>query len=233
MRPVDIEVLAEVDSTQDEMKRRASAGRPLPEVLLARRQTKGRGRFDRTWLSGDQDSLTMSLAVREWINHPKPWLTGMAAALAAASVLHARVQWPNDVVIRKRKLAGVLVELLDIGDGDKIPVVGVGINLLQTEFDTAIAHRATSLFLERGVKLEPDTAGAEIAERIKEYGAWRTWSELQPIWELFDDTPGKEYTLHSGEKATAISVGAEGMLVCSVDGETRAVLAAEAILGRS
>ncbi len=57
------------------------------------------------------------------------------------------------------------------------------------------------------------------------------WSDLQPVWTLFDDTAGKHYRLISGEEAIAIGIGPEGELVCAVEGETTMVMAAEAILG--
>lgn len=228
-----IERVDEIDSTQDELKRRAANGESLPAILMARHQTKGRGRFDRTWESTESQSLTVSLALPEWQNHQAPWLPGMMTACAAAAAFSIRVQWPNDLTIQKRKTGGILVERITLADGSSQPIVGMGINLTITEFPESIAHRATSLLLGRGVTLNPDEALEKVLARLQPLALIKTWHELLPYWSLLDDTPGKIYTLPTGEEATALGLGSEGQLICSVDGEARSVVAAEALFGTS
>jgi BirA family biotin operon repressor/biotin-[acetyl-CoA-carboxylase] ligase len=200
-------------------------------VVFAHEQTAGKGRLGRTWLSKDGDSLTFTLIFRAYADHPKPYLVGMAAALAAAGVLHCQIRWPNDLVIGTLKVGGILTELLPDSQGRLVPVVGIGINLNQASFPPEIEASATSLSQSRGGHYEPQLIAHRIVERLAILPEPTSWSDLAPIWDLFDFTPGKKYKLPSGEEAIALGIGSEGQLLCSVDGESRAVLAAEALFG--
>lgn len=200
-------------------------------VIFAHEQTAGKGRMGRTWLSKEGDSLTFSLLFRAYADHPKPYLVGMAAALAAAGVLHCQLRWPNDLVFGPLKVGGILTELLPDAEGRLVPVVGIGINLNQTDFAPEIASFATSLSKARGGHYNPQLIAHRIVERFATLPEPTAWSALAPIWSLFDFTPGKHYKLPSGEEAIALGIGSEGQLLCSVDGESRAVLAAEALFG--
>ena len=134
---IAVEVLAAVDSTNSEMMRRIRQGQRAPLLLLAERQSAGRGRQGRTWLSHTdpdgqplaQASLTFSLGLAL----QRGDLSGLSLAvgLALAEALHPDIglKWPNDLVIDDLKVAGVLAEL-DLTDADApAVVVGIGINL--------------------------------------------------------------------------------------------------------
>lgn len=200
-------------------------------VVYAHEQSAGKGRLGRTWVSNEGDSLTFSLIFRSYANHPKPYLVGMAAAVAAAGVLHCQLRWPNDLVFGSLKVGGILTELLPDQHGRLVPVVGIGINLNQQEFPPEISTIATSLSLARGGHYEPQLIAHRIVERLAALPEPANWSDLAPIWSIFDFTPGKRYKLPSGEEAIALGIGSGGQLLCSVDGESRAVLAAEALFG--
>jgi BirA family transcriptional regulator, biotin operon repressor / biotin---[acetyl-CoA-carboxylase] ligase len=126
-----VEVLPALDSTNSELMRRAREGRLDPILLLAERQTAGRGRVGRTWHSDDMavgDTLTFSLglplALPQWSG------LSLAVGLALAHALHPQVQlkWPNDLWLQGRKLGGILIETASVGDV-RYAVVGVGLNL--------------------------------------------------------------------------------------------------------
>jgi BirA family transcriptional regulator, biotin operon repressor / biotin---[acetyl-CoA-carboxylase] ligase len=223
--------LEEVDSTQALAAELLARGE-APGVVLARHQTAGKGRFDRAWYSSAGESLTMSLVFLDYPEHPKPWLLGMSLAVAAAGVLHSRLRWPNDLVIQGKKVGGVLTELKPDMKGAMVPVVGLGINLNQTEFPLEVREVATSLALEREGNWQPREVALEILARLESLPEPSSWHDLQPIWRLFDDTPGKRYRLQSGEEAVALGIGPEGELLCAVEGESRTVMAADAILGQ-
>lgn len=225
--PNDVEVVESVESTQDEVKRRLALGQAVPACLLALDQTKGRGRFGREWNSAPGESLTMSVVLDVL---PKPWMSGFALALAAAGTFHCRLQWPNDLTIRRKKVGGILTEMVDSPLGPRT-VVGLGVNLSQAQFPPDLDPRATSLYLERGTKIEPAAAARAVLERLAGMEVPTGWTDLAPIWMLFDETPGKHYRLPTGETAVALGLGPEGELICSVEGETRTVMAAEALFG--
>jgi BirA family biotin operon repressor/biotin-[acetyl-CoA-carboxylase] ligase len=126
-----VEVLPQVDSTNSELMRRARAGRLEPVLLVAERQSAGRGRLGRQWQSDTGDSLTFSLGLPL---APADWSgLSLAVGATAAEALHAdiRLKWPNDLWVRERKLAGILIETAAPADGGarRYTIVGIGINL--------------------------------------------------------------------------------------------------------
>jgi len=129
-----VEVLPELDSTNSELMRRGRAGQTSPTLLVAERQTAGRGRLGRDWrtvggAAPGADSLTFSLG----LVLPAIDLSGLSLAVGVAVVdaLHPDLglKWPNDVWLAGRKLAGILIETTAVGD-QRWVVIGVGINLL-------------------------------------------------------------------------------------------------------
>jgi BirA family transcriptional regulator, biotin operon repressor / biotin---[acetyl-CoA-carboxylase] ligase len=133
----DLTVAAETGSTNEDLVAAARSGAAEGSVLVAERQTNGRGRLGRRWVSEPGAALTFSVLLRPsgvpavrrgWL----PLLTGVAvvAGVRAQTGVEASLKWPNDVLARTRagsagKLAGILAEQA----GDAI-VVGVGLNVL-------------------------------------------------------------------------------------------------------
>lgn len=219
-----------VESTQDVAKESLLTATPAG-VIFAHHQAAGRGRFKRTWESKFGDSLTMSMILDQYPDHKEPWLVGMSIAVAVAGVLHAQLQWPNDVILGGKKVAGILTEIHPNSKGEKIPIVGIGINLNQTEFPDSIAHRATSLKINTGKTYEAESLARQIVLAIENAPEPSSWDEIAPVWMIFDKTAGKQYQLPNGVISTAIGLGPNGQLICSVEGETTSVLAADAIFG--
>jgi BirA family biotin operon repressor/biotin-[acetyl-CoA-carboxylase] ligase len=219
----------EVSSTQDLAASAVKEGQG--GVFFANHQALGRGRFGREWISGSGDSLTFSMAFTAYADHPRAYLVGMSVAAAAAAVIHCELAWPNDLVVEGRKLGGVLTELIPDADGRRIPVVGVGINLNQKDFPAEIAQIATSLTLYNGGAYDPESVGHAIVERLARLPEPNSWSDLAPIWNLFDHTPGKRYRTVDGQEAVGLGIGTDGQLVCSVNGETTTIMAADAVFG--
>lgn len=222
--------LEETPSTQDVAS--AHLGENVG-VVFARHQTAGRGRFARAWHSNPDDSLTCSLVFHAYPDHPRAYLLGMGVAIAAAGALHLQLQWPNDLVVREKKVGGILTEFVKRPDGKRVAIVGLGINLNQTAFPDEIAHRATSLGLEFEHPFNARAVLQSILDRIAMLPEPESWTDLAPAWSLFDRTPGKKYQLHDGTTAIALGVGPEGQLMCSIDGESHQVLAADAIFGEN
>jgi BirA family biotin operon repressor/biotin-[acetyl-CoA-carboxylase] ligase len=144
--------LPEAESTQDEARRRAL--RCGPGVLVvAGSQTRGRGRLGRSWWSPPAGGLYLSLAVapsrprEEWAFLSA--LAGLALreAIRDASGVDCGIKWPNDLLARGRKLAGILAE----AGGEPWAVLGVGVNVGQAEadFPPELRGAATSIAIER------------------------------------------------------------------------------------
>jgi BirA family biotin operon repressor/biotin-[acetyl-CoA-carboxylase] ligase len=123
-----VEVLPEVDSSNSELMRRIRAGRTEPTLLVAERQSAGRGRMGRVWQGEPGSSLAMSLALplapRDWSG------LSLAVGVAVAEALHPalRLKWPNDLWWDERKLVGILIETAAAG-GQRHAIIGIGVNI--------------------------------------------------------------------------------------------------------
>ena len=162
----------------------ARAGKSY-DVFTADYQTAGRGRLDHKWLSPPGTNLMMSVVLSVAGLSPEqvatlPLVAGLAVTKALASLfpvpcsLFPSLKWPNDVLINGKKIAGILCER----HGDNV-IVGIGVNVGQTEFDKTIADRATSLeivdpaLVSRLPSSVLSVRDAILAELGKWYGIWR------------------------------------------------------------
>jgi len=142
-------------STSDLAAERARAGAAAGLVIAADAQTGGRGRLGRSWHSPAGENLYLSLLLRPARPAaeipPLTLLAGAAVARALAPLgVAPRLKWPNDVQLvdgddRRRKLAGVLTEMVSVGERVEHVVVGIGVNVNTTGFPAELADRATSL----------------------------------------------------------------------------------------
>lgn len=151
----DLRYLEEVDSTNAAAKRIAEASLDGHGIaIVADKQTAGRGRRGRTWNSPRGTGLFFSILLKPEINPDNASMLtlvmGMAAVKGIAEVtgLNPQIKWPNDVVLNRKKIVGILTEMSAQVDYVNHIVVGTGINVSQTEFPEEIAKTATSLKLE-------------------------------------------------------------------------------------
>ncbi len=142
-----------VDSTM-----RIAAELPIGHVVVSGEQTAGQGRHGRSWHSPPDAGLYCSIVLE-----PTPLLT-LALGLATAHVIPATcdLRWPNDVMIGGRKVAGILVHLLQ-GKA----VAGIGVNLNQTEFPPEL--EATSIRLATGHEVSRDSLLDALLASVKTY----------------------------------------------------------------
>lgn len=141
-------------STMDEARQVALAGAPEGTLVIAEEQTLGRGRLGRAWFS-PQGCLALSLVLRPSRRELSSLV--MVASLAVVqsieniTPLRAQIKWPNDVLIKGRKVAGILIESALRGDAVDYCLLGIGINVnLDTTSIPEIASFATSLSQELG-----------------------------------------------------------------------------------
>jgi BirA family biotin operon repressor/biotin-[acetyl-CoA-carboxylase] ligase len=153
----DVRVLEDADSTNQVVLDEAAAGAPEGLVVVAEHQRAGRGRLGRTWVAPPGGSLLLSVLLRPGLAPDRLHLVTMAAGVAVAEAvssvagIETVLKWPNDVLVRDRKLAGILVEADVGGDGDvRAVVLGVGINVNWDAVPDEIASIATACNLEAG-----------------------------------------------------------------------------------
>jgi BirA family biotin operon repressor/biotin-[acetyl-CoA-carboxylase] ligase len=131
----EVRFLPETGSTNADALEWAEAGAPDFSLVAADRQTAGRGRLDRRWVTNPGSALAFSLVVRPaagelpFLALFSPWAgLGVARALETLG-LHPEIKWPNDVLLRRRKVCGILLESRWQGQDLQALVVGVGINI--------------------------------------------------------------------------------------------------------
>jgi BirA family biotin operon repressor/biotin-[acetyl-CoA-carboxylase] ligase len=150
--------LATTTSTNDAAAHLAELGAGEGTVVVAETQTAGRGRLGRTWFSPPGAGLYVSIVLRPSGNlsarsNPSSLLTlasgvAIAEGVKAATGLPAEIKWPNDVMIGRRKLAGILAEATAQAGMLRHVILGYGVNLQQAAFPSELADRATSIEAE-------------------------------------------------------------------------------------
>ena len=139
-----------LDSTNLEAMRQAKAGAPEGLCIIAREQTRGRGRLDRNWHSPKDAGLYSSIVLRPAFAVSSWPLISLAAALAVSDALAQAcelaidIKWPNDIFVGERKLGGILAETVETSDGTAV-VLGVGINVIAGSIHPDVSDLATSL----------------------------------------------------------------------------------------
>ncbi len=148
----EIRVVEETGSTNADVRVAAEQGEAEGLVVIAEKQSGGRGRLDRQWESPARASVLMSLLLRPTVAAARlpllPLVTGLSVveAVRAVAELPAAVKWPNDVLVDGRKLGGILVERTP----DGAVVVGIGVNVT-TRPDELPVPTGTSIQIAGGV----------------------------------------------------------------------------------
>lgn len=165
----------EIESTNTELLAGKQQYKKTGTVLLAEKQLAGKGRKDRTWQSARGLNLTFSILLMKDvlsginINH-----LNLAASLAVASAienlhqLKTELKWPNDVLIDKKKVSGILTETSIKGTKIERVVIGFGINLNQLVFQGDFNFPPTSLKMELGINIDRENLLAEILNNFEE-----------------------------------------------------------------
>ena len=142
-----------ISSTNDEALHWSDAGAADFSLVIAEEQTKGRGRFERHWVTNPASALAFSLILQPTPEEKNQLalfasLCGLALrdTLETQLGLQAKIKWPNDVLIERRKTAGILVEANWSGDQISGIVLGIGVNVT-TRINTTVLRAAFSRYL--------------------------------------------------------------------------------------
>ena len=234
-----IEILPEIDSTNTELMRRARAGQLEPILLVAERQTAGRGRLGRTWISdvfsaGSHEpigSLTLSLGMTL---QPQDWSgLSLAVGLSLAQSLHPSIQlkWPNDLWWQDRKLGGILIETVSVG-AQRYAVIGIGLNIhMPTATPDAEAWRTPPASLN---DLLPGVQAPDVLQQLmlplmkclKRFEA-QGFAPLQADFQTRDLLFGRELVCSDGVLGIGRGVDASGALLVHTAAGLRKISSAE------
>ncbi|MBQ6387163.1 MAG: biotin--[Ruminococcus sp.] len=166
-------VLDTVGSTNDYLKSLGGDGCPNGTVVTTREQNRGKGRLGRSWIGNRDENIAFSVLLRPQLAlrdvMPITPLAGLAIckALRKTTGLDCRIKWPNDIIVGKKKLVGILTEMSAEFDAVEYIVIGIGVNVDQTEFPEDIAHKATSILLQTGMYYEKSRLLATLLGEIE------------------------------------------------------------------
>jgi BirA family biotin operon repressor/biotin-[acetyl-CoA-carboxylase] ligase len=235
----------ELASTNDLAKELAEDGAANGEVVVAERQTAGRGRRGRSWASPAGKNLYLSVVLRPDLPlHRAPELTIVASVAVCEAVreagVDAAIKWPNDILAGGRKLAGILTEMAADPDRVQWVVVGVGVNLNSTPADLPEELRpiATSVAAERGGEVSRPLFAAALLGRLETWvdrHAAEGFAPVREAWRSLSCTLGRTVRVAAGEgevTGVAEDVDAAGaLLVRRADGELVRVVGGDVELG--
>jgi len=209
-RSFSLLVLDDVDSTNDEAARQLSAGRPAPFAVLARRQTRGRGRFGRAWHSESRTSLYASFAFRPRVEPERMqtftlWMgLNVCELLANFAGVTPGIKWPNDILFDGRKAGGMLTEARIDADQIRDLVFGLGLNVNHPDggWPPDLARHAVALADVTGAPLDLNRLAAALIGRV--LLAYQTFVDgehlrsFADLWHRYDLLRGKPVTLLEG-----------------------------------
>lgn len=158
-----------LSSTNDEAADQARRGAAEGLVVVARSQTKGRGRHGRVWASTLDAGLYLSIVLRPMLDAASLSLITLMAGVAVCDTLlefgaNADIKWVNDLLISEKKICGILAEAVETPTGLAV-ILGIGVNLRRAAVADEFAEIATSLEEVTGKKISPD----EFSECLTRY----------------------------------------------------------------
>lgn len=240
--------LETVDSTNSEAERRLAAGEPAPMVILAREQTRGRGRRGRPWHSAANGNLYATFVFRPRLEAVRLqdftlWMgVNVAELIESFCRLQPGLKWPNDVLLDRRKVGGMLTEARVDAEEVRDLVFGLGLNVngRAADLPADLRRTATSLAEQSGAPVDLNKFAAALIGRItRAYaqfidGSYR--GTFAARWTKLDLLRGQSVTVVAGtrtHRGTAEGIDPEGsLLVRGPAGKVERFRAGEVTLGK-
>ncbi len=233
-----------IDSTNNCGKVLASVGALEGVVIIAEEQTAGKGRLGRTWQANPGENLTFSLLLRPRVSPDAlnllPLYIAVAVAEAIERVVDLKVEckWPNDLLVNGKKIGGILIEGSVKENIVEHVVIGLGLNVNQTQFSPDFKTRATSLRLESRQQVDRTKLFREVISLLEtQYKSYAktAFRSVIPLWEKRSTMLNKPILVsQSGNvfSGTVKGLSPEGGLVLETDGMTKTLFAGDVtILG--
>jgi BirA family biotin operon repressor/biotin-[acetyl-CoA-carboxylase] ligase len=227
-RDLAIILLDEVDSTNDEAARQLAAGRDAPFVVLARKQTRGRGRLGRSWHSEKNGNLYASFAFRPKVSPGRMaiftlWMgVNICELIANFAQLSPGIKWPNDILFDGRKAGGMLTEARVDTDHIRDLIFGLGLNVNgpSEAWPAELAARAVSLAQQATAPLDVNRFTAALLGRVllayEQFVEGEHVTTFADLWQKYDVLRGHSIALLQGDRriaGTALGIDDEGSLL--------------------
>ena len=230
------------ESTQLIAHEEAQNGAPNGTVIISEEQTSGKGRMSRPWDSAARKGIWMSVIARPALTPQKaPQMTLVAAVAVTRAIqevtgLEPSIKWPNDILIKGKKVTGILTELQADPDRVKAVILGIGINVNQTEddFPDELKTIATSLKIELGHSINRAELIAKTLQFLEQYTELYVshgFSPIKLLWEGYSNTAGRRIRavmFNETIEGTALGISDEGVLELRLDdGTIRGIFSAD------
>lgn len=215
-----------IDSTNNELKRQAETQVCHGLLAVAEEQTAGRGRRGHAWVSPPGTGIWFSFLLKPEISPDKASMLTLVAAMAVAKAISettglvSQIKWPNDIVVNKKKVCGMLTELSAEMTQVNYVVIGIGINANNKEFPDEIKETATSLYIEAGRPVKRAAVIEAVGRYFEQYyDAFIKTGDLSLIMNEYNDmlvNAGNQVRIISGDSEeiyTAIGINPQGELV--------------------
>jgi BirA family biotin operon repressor/biotin-[acetyl-CoA-carboxylase] ligase len=210
-KKIVLKIFSSIDSTNDQAKNHVKRLKKINNknnnkktyVFASDFQEKGRGRRGHSWFSGGPDGLAVSFLFEVGDDIAKIPLITAAAALAVNETLEYfdlknKIKWPNDILVADKKITGILSELVLDNSQKAFVIIGCGINLNNSNFETEINNLATSYYLEKKEKINKNLFLAILIDKMQNYldnYLYRNREEIIKKWKEKLDLTGKTIDL--------------------------------------
>lgn len=160
--------LKECNSTNEEILNFLNSAETYYQAVYTLNQTNGKGQYGNSWECGENLNLAFSIAVPRQLYETHHHLLNFRTALLLSDFLanmtkcRVEIKWPNDIIIKNKKISGILTEKKNV-DGTPYFIIGVGLNILQENFNHL--PKAGSILTQTGLKLDPEN----VANLLFEY----------------------------------------------------------------
>lgn len=166
-------VLDSIGSTNDYGKELGLKGRNEGALIAARKQTKGKGRFQKRWISTKDKGVYFTILLEPNLAPAEiSSITPIAGLIVAKSLnklynLNSKIKWPNDIIINNKKICGILTEIIAEINLVQLVILGIGINCDNKSFPDEVSKIATSVYLETGITVNKSELVAEILNNLE------------------------------------------------------------------
>jgi BirA family biotin operon repressor/biotin-[acetyl-CoA-carboxylase] ligase len=235
-----------LESTQLVAHSLAKEGAKQGTIVIADQQAGGKGRLGRVWHSPPGTGIWISILLRPQLElHRCPQLTLLAAVAIVQAIreqtgLQAMIKWPNDILINRKKVCGILTELSAESDYINYLIVGIGINVNAPSFPDELRAIATSLRIESNREIKRVPIIQTLLQKFEAlYFLYleEGFSPIKQLWEEYAISIGKRVTIrqvNGSMEGIALGIDHEGvLLVQKDDGSVEKVYSADIEIGAS
>ena len=225
----EVKYLKKTFSTNIDAWEYCQTQKPEGTLIIADQQAKGRGRRQNKWYSVEGKSLTFSFILLPEIDLEKlgilPLLTGVSIVKGIHNIsnIPSGLKWPNDIMISRKKMGGILIESRTIKHRIRV-VVGIGLNVNESEDDipNKIQGQATSLHIESGEEFSRELILSSILNEFENLYL-NSWYDIIPLWQEYCIHENDDITFHSNKKihqGTFLGITETGHAMIQINGKT-------------